>query len=429
MSVYDNMAYGLRNRGMPKDEIERRVAEAAKLLGIDTFLERKPRELSGGQRQRVAMGRAIVREPQAFLFDEPLSNLDAKLRVQMRVEIRRLHNRLKATSIFVTHDQVEAMTLADRVVVMNAGRIEQIGAPTEVYRRPATRFVASFIGSPAMNLMPGRVVGAGVVETGGGRIGFDRGRVRCRRRPRRSRSASARRTCASARGGEGELAFAKDFVEELGATRLVPRHRRHCAAGRSRSPRRRATPAQASPPTARPCTCSIPRPATACGGKTQPWSDRSSFWCLGRRKSRSLQSACGANVGVDGWSAPSSTMTTVGARMWMMARMKSANEAGGRKIRPPRLAICHHLACPWDRMRSATVDARGNGWHAYSRAITRWCRRAVSRLQKRETTHSMRSGRTISPARPTRACPAGAPAARPRIRSEGAPKCASMAVA
>ena len=129
MSVYDNMAYGLRNRGTPKDEIERRVAEAAKLLSIDTFLKRKPRELSGGQRQRVAMGRAIVREPQAFLFDEPLSNLDAKLRVQMRAEIRKLHNRLKATSIFVTHDQVEAMTLADLVVVMNAGRIEQIGAP------------------------------------------------------------------------------------------------------------------------------------------------------------------------------------------------------------------------------------------------------------------------------------------------------------
>ena len=161
MSVYDNMAYGLRNRGVAKPDIERRVAEAAKLLAIDTFLKRKPRELSGGQRQRVAMGRAIVREPQAFLFDEPLSNLDAKLRVQMRAEIRRLHNRLKATSIFVTHDQVEAMTLADMVVVMNAGRIEQIGAPTQVYRLPATLFVATFIGSPAMNLLPGRDRGAG----------------------------------------------------------------------------------------------------------------------------------------------------------------------------------------------------------------------------------------------------------------------------
>ena len=198
MSVYDNMAYGLRNRGMPKPEIEPRVAEAARLLGIDAFLERKPRELSGGQRQRVAMGRAIVREPQAFLFDEPLSNLDAKLRVQMRVEIRRLHNRLKATSIFVTHDQVEAMTLADTVVVMNGGRIEQTGAPTEVYRLPATRFVATFIGSPAMNLVPGTRRRAG--------RGRDRRRpYRLRRRrhstwppARRSRSASGRRICASA---------------------------------------------------------------------------------------------------------------------------------------------------------------------------------------------------------------------------------------
>jgi sn-glycerol 3-phosphate transport system ATP-binding protein len=220
MSVYDNMAYGLRNRGVAKDDIERRVAEAAKLLAIDPFLKRKPRELSGGQRQRVAMGRAIVREPQAFLFDEPLSNLDAKLRVQMRAEIRKLHNRLKATSIFVTHDQVEAMTLADLVVVMNAGRIEQIGAPTQVYRLPATRFVATFIGSPAMNLMPGRIVGAGVVETGGGRIGFvadaftvtDDQEVEVGIRPEDLRFGS---------GGDGELAFAKDFVEELGATRLI----------------------------------------------------------------------------------------------------------------------------------------------------------------------------------------------------------------
>jgi len=172
MSVYDNMAYGLRNRGTPRPEIERRVAEAAKLLAIGDFLDCKPRALSGGQRQRVAMGRAIVREPQAFLFDEPLSNLDAKLRVQMRIEIRRLHNRLKATSIFVTHDQIEAMTMADSIVVMNQGRVEQTGAPGHVYRFPATRFVATFIGSPAMNLMPGKVVGPGVVETGGGRIGY-----------------------------------------------------------------------------------------------------------------------------------------------------------------------------------------------------------------------------------------------------------------
>src|SRR5215510_12498724 len=179
MSVYDNMAYGLRNRGVPKAEIEARVAQAARLLAIEDFLKRKPRALSGGQRQRVAMGRAIVREPQAFLFDEPLSNLDATLRVQMRVEIRRLHNRLKATSIFVTHDQVEAMTLADMVVVMNAGRVEQSGRPTEVYRLPATRFVASFIGSPAMNLVPGRIAGPGVAEIAGGRIAFQAGSFAC----------------------------------------------------------------------------------------------------------------------------------------------------------------------------------------------------------------------------------------------------------
>ncbi len=158
---------------MAKEEIEKRVAEAAKLLAIDTFLERKPRALSGGQRQRVAMGRAIVREPQAFLFDEPLSNLDAKLRVAMRIEIRKLHNRLKATSIFVTHDQVEAMTLADTVVVMNGGQIEQVGAPTDVYRNPASKFVATFIGSPAMNIVPGKVVAPGIVETAGGRLAFD----------------------------------------------------------------------------------------------------------------------------------------------------------------------------------------------------------------------------------------------------------------
>src|SRR5580692_2794915 len=157
MSVYDNMAYGLKIRGMAKDEIDRRVRKAAKTLELATFLERKPRQLSGGQRQRVAMGRAIVREPAVFLFDEPLSNLDAKLRVQMRLEIKRLQRELAVTSIYVTHDQIEAMTMAQRVIVMNRGRAEQIGPPTEVYERPATVFVASFIGSPAMNLLEGRV--------------------------------------------------------------------------------------------------------------------------------------------------------------------------------------------------------------------------------------------------------------------------------
>jgi sn-glycerol 3-phosphate transport system ATP-binding protein len=152
MSVRQNLEYGLKNRGTPREEIDRRVNEAARILEIAPFLDRKPRQLSGGQRQRVAMGRAIVRQPKAFLFDEPLSNLDAKLRGQMRIEIRRLQRALKTTSVYVTHDQLEAMTLADRLVVMNAGRIEQVGKPIELYDRPASLFVASFIGSPPMNL-------------------------------------------------------------------------------------------------------------------------------------------------------------------------------------------------------------------------------------------------------------------------------------
>jgi sn-glycerol 3-phosphate transport system ATP-binding protein len=153
MKVYDNMAYGLRNRGMARDEIDARVRDAAKILEIGDYLGRKPRELSGGQRQRVAMGRAIVRQPKAFLFDEPLSNLDAKLRVSMRVEIKKLQRTFATTSIYVTHDQLEAMTLADMLVVMNAGQVEQIGAPLAVYARPATTFVAAFIGAPPMNLL------------------------------------------------------------------------------------------------------------------------------------------------------------------------------------------------------------------------------------------------------------------------------------
>jgi sn-glycerol 3-phosphate transport system ATP-binding protein len=154
MSVYDNMSYGLRIKGFSREEIETRVQKAAAILELKPFLQRKPGHLSGGQRQRVAMGRAIVREPAVFLFDEPLSNLDAKLRVQMRAELQGLHRRLGTTSLYVTHDQVEAMTLAHRMIVMNAGRAEQIGAPLEVYARPATTFVASFIGSPPMNLIP-----------------------------------------------------------------------------------------------------------------------------------------------------------------------------------------------------------------------------------------------------------------------------------
>jgi len=180
MTVFDNMAYGLKLRGVPKEEIRRRVEQAASILELGHLLQRKPRQLSGGQRQRVAMGRAIVRQPQVFLFDEPLSNLDAKLRVQTRLEIQKLHRDLGITSLFVTHDQVEAMTLAQRVMVMNAGRMEQFGTPEEVYHRPATTFVATFIGSPSMNLLrdvpgarPGTLLGIRpehlrVVESGQG---------------------------------------------------------------------------------------------------------------------------------------------------------------------------------------------------------------------------------------------------------------------
>ncbi len=159
MSVFDNMAYGLKIAKLSKDEIESRVNKAAKILELGALLKRKPRELSGGQRQRVAMGRAIVRQPAVYLFDEPLSNLDAKLRAQTRLEIQKLHRELGVTSLFVTHDQVEAMTLAQRMIVMNAGRIEQFGTPEQVYGTPATTFVASFIGSPPMNLMPGQTDG------------------------------------------------------------------------------------------------------------------------------------------------------------------------------------------------------------------------------------------------------------------------------
>lgn len=157
MSVYQNMAYGLKNRRVPRELIKQRVTEVAKLLELSHLLERRPGQLSGGQRQRVAMGRAIVRNPKVFLFDEPLSNLDAKLRVQMRIEIRKLQQKLGVTSIYVTHDQVEAMTLADRLVVINKGVVEQIGSPMELYSNPATPFVAGFIGSPAMNLLTGQV--------------------------------------------------------------------------------------------------------------------------------------------------------------------------------------------------------------------------------------------------------------------------------
>jgi multiple sugar transport system ATP-binding protein len=171
MTVYENMSFGLRLKRASKDEIARRVENAARILDISELLQRKPKQLSGGQRQRVAMGRAIVRDPKVFLFDEPLSNLDAKLRVQMRTEIKKVHQKVRTTTIYVTHDQIEAMTLADRVVVMNGGLIEQVGTPNELYHFPATKFVAGFIGSPAMNFVPCAIeeaAGALRVRLGGG---------------------------------------------------------------------------------------------------------------------------------------------------------------------------------------------------------------------------------------------------------------------
>ncbi|MCM2291704.1 sn-glycerol-3-phosphate ABC transporter ATP-binding protein UgpC [Allorhizobium sp. BGMRC 0089] len=216
MTVRQNLAYGLKNRKTPKEDIEARVSEAARMLQLEPYLDRKPRALSGGQRQRVAMGRAIVRKPAAFLFDEPLSNLDAKLRVSMRAEIRKLQRRLGTTSIYVTHDQLEAMTLADRLVVLSAGRIEQIGTPLEVYHRPASTFVASFIGSPAMNLITARLEGSRLTiwpttftlpvapdYSGEVTIGI------------------RAEDLALASDGDPAIDFRTDYVEELGSTRLV----------------------------------------------------------------------------------------------------------------------------------------------------------------------------------------------------------------
>jgi multiple sugar transport system ATP-binding protein len=215
-TVFDNMAFGLQMRGYKKDDILKRVREAAEILGIEPLLERKPRQLSGGQRQRVAVGRAIVRHPEVFLFDEPLSNLDAKLRVQMRVELKRLHERLETTAIYVTHDQVEAMTLGTRVVVMKDGRVQQIGEPLELYGRPANKFVAGFIGSPAMNFVEVSISSDGRwAETAGLRLPV----------PERIRSRAGNRLTLGVRpealqiangtGGEG-FATAVDVVEPLG---------------------------------------------------------------------------------------------------------------------------------------------------------------------------------------------------------------------
>jgi sn-glycerol 3-phosphate transport system ATP-binding protein len=221
MSVFDNMAYGLRIRGVPKPEIAQRVDRAADILQLKPFLQRKPRQLSGGQRQRVAMGRAIVREPAAFLFDEPLSNLDAKLRVQMRVEIKTLQQQLGVTSIYVTHDQVEAMTLADRLIVMNAGHAEQIGAPLELYAKPATTYVAGFIGSPAMNFLPAQLSADGAaVELDSGPPSFSLGNAKQPAHGGKPVSLGVRpEHLVPAR--DGGLALKVALVEALGADTLV----------------------------------------------------------------------------------------------------------------------------------------------------------------------------------------------------------------
>ncbi len=221
MTVFDNMAYGLKIRGVPKAEIRKRVEETAKMLELGALLDRRPRQLSGGQRQRVAMGRAVVREPKLFLFDEPLSNLDAKLRVQMRAEIRRLQKRLGVTSLFVTHDQVEAMTLGDRLVVMHKGRPAQIATPMEIWSRPADTYVAGFIGAPSMNFLSGKLMGggSGVALDVGPKISFADGKragddglpLTIGIRPEHLTLCNA---------GEG-LALMVDLVEPLGSETLV----------------------------------------------------------------------------------------------------------------------------------------------------------------------------------------------------------------
>ncbi len=213
MTVRKNLAYGLKNRGTPADEIDRKVQSAAEMLQISDFLDRKPSQLSGGQRQRVAMGRAIVRDPAIFLFDEPLSNLDAKLRNQMRLEIKKLQRSLGTAAIYVTHDQVEAMTLADRIVVLNNGQVEQIGAPHEVYSNPASTFVASFIGAPPMNLIDATLTDQGIMVDGQ-MMGLDtpkKGAVKLGLRPERIQLTAE----------NGGLTVDVGVVEELGATRLI----------------------------------------------------------------------------------------------------------------------------------------------------------------------------------------------------------------
>ena len=220
MTVAENIGYSLKVLGRPKAERQARIEAVARIVGLEEFLERRPAQLSGGQRQRVAMARAMIKEPQVFLFDEPLSNLDAKLRVQMRIEIRRLHRRLGGTSVFVTHDQVEAMTLADRLVVMNAGRIEQVGKPRDVYRRPASLFVAGFFGSPPMNILKVELAEPGLLRLGSGTLlpvpglgDVPAGGLRLGIRPEEVQLVPP--------GTADAIELPVEFVEELGAGHLV----------------------------------------------------------------------------------------------------------------------------------------------------------------------------------------------------------------
>jgi sn-glycerol 3-phosphate transport system ATP-binding protein len=220
MSVAQNIGYSLKVAGVPAAERTQRIQAVARTLELEHLLDRKPMALSGGQRQRVAMGRAMIREPKVFLFDEPLSNLDAKLRVQMRSEIRKLHRRLNATSVFVTHDQVEAMTLADRLVVMNGGRVEQVGTPAEIYSRPASRFVATFVGAPAMNILEGTVELDGLSLLGGSRrLAMARAGLPVGTKVAMGIRPEAVRLVAP--GTAGALKATVDLVEELGAGRVI----------------------------------------------------------------------------------------------------------------------------------------------------------------------------------------------------------------
>jgi len=220
MTVYDNMAFGLKLRGFPKDEIQARVKEATQILGIEELLDRKPKALSGGQRQRVAVGRAIVRKPSVFLFDEPLSNLDAKLRVEMRAELNKLHTRLGTTMIYVTHDQVEAMTLGDRIVIMDNGVISQVGSPLEIYDNPVNKFVGSFIGTPAMNFMLGRVEGSGEASTwtdGDSRVTLRSGlALKASEYSGKEVSLGVRPEDLAFGNGDGEIRARVEVVEPLG---------------------------------------------------------------------------------------------------------------------------------------------------------------------------------------------------------------------